>query len=247
MRRTNPGMRLRGFTLIELLVVIAIIAILAGILLPSVAMVRRAGRVVACANNLRGIGLAMTAYANENEMLVAGRLMDGSGLLAQRWVAVLGPYVDNRWLTWMCPAGPEVGLTSATSVLRGGADWTGAVSTALLSVQTIGINGDSPAYSFEYTRYRLNQISNASQLIYSGDGTGYSSSWYNPNNPNVQLLLHAAVYPDDGSSYYPARHGGRVNVLMVDAHVQAVVRDVIAEWCSASQAGEAYVDCFRVR
>src|SRR2546423_1216927 len=57
----------RGFSLIELLVVIAIIAILAALLLPALAAGRAAGRKANCISNLRQIGLAIHAYANDND------------------------------------------------------------------------------------------------------------------------------------------------------------------------------------
>lgn len=56
----------RGFTLIELLIVIAIIAVLVGILLPSLGGARESGRLVVCQSNLRQIGVAMTLYAQDN-------------------------------------------------------------------------------------------------------------------------------------------------------------------------------------
>lgn len=57
---------LYGFTLIELLVVIAVIAILAAILLPVFTVAKANARQSNCISNLKQLGLAWQAYADDN-------------------------------------------------------------------------------------------------------------------------------------------------------------------------------------
>ncbi len=57
----------QAFTLIELLVVIAIIAILMGILLPTLNRAREQGKRAACLSNLKQLTMAWIMYADEND------------------------------------------------------------------------------------------------------------------------------------------------------------------------------------
>ena len=68
----------RAFTLIELLVVIAIIALLVGILSPSLSKVKELTRRAHCASNLHQLSQALFEYAAKNrQQLPDGRRDDG--------------------------------------------------------------------------------------------------------------------------------------------------------------------------
>ena len=73
-RSSTPARRLRaGFTLIELLVTISIIALLIGILLPTLSSARGAARNVQCLSSTRGFAQAAFIYAQDYDQTLPPR------------------------------------------------------------------------------------------------------------------------------------------------------------------------------
>jgi prepilin-type N-terminal cleavage/methylation domain-containing protein len=99
----------RAFTLIELLVVIAIIALLLGILLPSMSAARMNARRIASTSNLRQIGLAMEMYAQENRGFFpeTSHGFNAHDARERSWVYTLAPYVGDVNELRICPADPK--------------------------------------------------------------------------------------------------------------------------------------------
>ncbi|MEM1186769.1 MAG: prepilin-type N-terminal cleavage/methylation domain-containing protein [Planctomycetota bacterium] len=103
----------RAFTLIELLVVIALIALLIGILLPSLAAARESSKALRATVSARSLMQAYAMYTNDNGdwllpgYLTAAQVAEGGiidefgdpvlGLTAQRWAYRLGSYFDHVW------------------------------------------------------------------------------------------------------------------------------------------------------
>ncbi len=117
-----------GFTLIELLVVISIIALLVGILLPSLSAARKSAQSMKCLSGLRQIGLAMWSYSYENKDVLPPCYTPGHDdeylgfTKATDWGVVVNAYMadtgqanydadghENNSEVLLCPSGEKEG------------------------------------------------------------------------------------------------------------------------------------------
>jgi len=109
-RRTDRG---PGFTLIELLVVIAIIALLMGILIPTLNMARKQVRGTVCMAALKQWGLCYQLYAQEHE----GKLpVFIGGTVNTTYMESLRPYYADIDKMRTCPSAVKVATGNPTGL-----------------------------------------------------------------------------------------------------------------------------------
>jgi prepilin-type N-terminal cleavage/methylation domain-containing protein len=218
-----PPRRNGAFSLIELLVVIAIIAVLAAMLLSSLKLVRGMARQTTCGSNLRQIGLAVSAYAQDQEGWIPPTKMtmpDGNGGF---WFEFLGPYLmegegDGLRVHRADP------MYMNRNVIKGCPEWVMMVGkpervgygmNSLMQLPERNTSNDfANVDGYPKRDFQLASLDRRSSRAIIGDARVYSIRVISDAWPAAGNLTWA------GTSEDTLRHRGRPTWLFGDLHVQ---------------------------
>lgn len=219
--------RSHAFSLIEILVVIGIIALLVGILFPTLASAREAANRTKCLSNMRQIMVAFTMYLNEN----GGRFPRPSQNAVQ---------TPEDWLHFQTGRDPEQGAIAKYINKPFSHALFRCPSDDIDTHRSYAFNGIPVVYRYSYTvneaicrilwhgpTLRIGQVRNPAEKILLVDESSTTiddGCWaWQPSmggGANVMSNRH-----DRKSERSTDPRFGRGNVAFVDGHVSYILRN----------------------
>lgn len=252
-RSQNPGRIGRvphtagaaAFTLIELLVVTSVTAAVIGILLPALKSAREAGRSSVCLAALRGAGIGMQMYLDDND-----------GSFWPYYVDVAGSETGRRWWFGFEPGGPSANPLEGHRRLEKASGFLGKYLTASpvdllcpsfpfssgkyfakfspaaggFGYNTAGLGGHGGIDPLDTTPRKIQELTGRTADIFAlADGIHFDRLDYSGASPLDQTFNEPAYIQwqdpslfsrnaglNGGFAHY--RHNSRAQVLYLDGH-----------------------------
>ncbi len=205
-------MKEKMFTLIELLVTIAIIAILAALLLPALNSAREKANAIACTNNLKQLGYAHASYLGDNNDWC---------IAEQRWQTGGAVNPTRGTLPTLLP------YLGAKSLAKEALNASDSLKKALYCPSTEKMPVFQPSstdnISYGLNHFMVNVVNwgggarLSGKLVRRASRIGFATDVYNENTDQVAALPNST----EKNGLPERRHGGGVNLLFLEGHVES--------------------------
>jgi prepilin-type processing-associated H-X9-DG protein/prepilin-type N-terminal cleavage/methylation domain-containing protein len=228
MKKSSPPPRKEAFTLIEMLVVIAIIALLASLIVPAVSNSIARAKSIACASNLRQLGLAFQMYTI-NPSNGSNRLPAPAPSTAKPWFVAISPYLQEQaggakdlTNTYKCPV-----YANLRQDIQGTTSWDQlgyGMNIYLEGSASTGWPWYPEPGALNYG-YRISEIRNPTQTILLADQASWN--WGIRKDQLASQSSSGKYYDKEEGKLRGFRHGKTANFLFVDGHVASLDQDTI--------------------
>jgi len=232
----RPTDRSPGFTLIELLTVILVLGILAGLSLTAVARAKRSAHSAVCRNNLKQMGIWMSAFVMESSEYPLGfnaeltNQYPGHAITWQGSLRRMGGYSDVIYEgdggdIFNCPSakrpsdlGPYEGYGSY------GYNADGIIGAA--NNPPLGLGGKGGEQGAGYPPpVKASEVANPSEMLAIGDSfIGWKTFIVEGRKDHIGLIFTLSAREGETSRAL-ARHSQAGNYLLCDTHVEAIRLD----------------------
>jgi prepilin-type N-terminal cleavage/methylation domain-containing protein/prepilin-type processing-associated H-X9-DG protein len=261
--RPHPRFSCRGFTLVELLVVIGIIALLIGILLPTLTNAQRSARDVKCQSNIRQLCMSLINYAAENKgkfppNLNPNGISAGHPTTEQVWFHEdrIGRYLPKTIVTgsgniatpvMVCPDDQEpvrrsyaMNIWASANVdttlknLNRGTLWgTGTKGSANLILITEKYSGVADTSGLYYANATVGAQGSRAGLRF-GAGGGVTPALNNGRFGTTITEIDYGRHRRRGDQGRGTEPKGRINIGFADGHVQGFQHKDLADFSDAA-------------